>query len=224
MLVFDDAINAIDSDHRDNIAHLIAGKFEDEQGKFAFSDKWNQIKEYLSQCQFIITSHDRFFDEKLANLFDKENQIRYVLYCGNNGIDFSEKGAPANFEKKIEDYLNPETQDIRSAIFYCRIWLEEILLAKTPSLNNPALEIVMSDLIDELKKDTATEEENKIAEILNKIYQEREDKYVWFFDILNQESHYRRFDHVDISNAPTSQEVETIFNNIQKVDELNLHN
>lgn len=244
LLVFDDAINAIDSDHRDNIAHLLAGKFEDEQGESAFGDKWGQIKDYLSNCQFIITSHDRFFDEKLANLFKKDNQIRYVLYCSQNGIDFCERGTPANFEKKIEDYLNPDTQDIRSAIFYCRIWLEEILLEKivnykdgngnpfvfkkiridkkTRSAKNPALEIIISELNDILKR--SSDDDKEIAGLLQSILKEKEGKYIWFFEILNQESHHRRFDHVDISNAPTSKEVEIIYKNIQKIHELNSRN
>lgn len=242
LLVFDDAINAIDSDHRDNIAHLLAGKFTDEQGEYAFEDKWGQIKDYLRNCQFIITSHDRFFDEKLANLFDKDNQIRYVLYCGRNGVDFCERGTPANFEKKIEDYLNPDTQDIRSAIFYSRIWLEDILFniaihfrkpgsnkqiefsnvvdRKTKSLKNPELTKLLDKLVSNLNNDGTTEEHKEIASILEQIRQEKDGKYVWFFEILNQESHYRRNDHVDISNAPTSIEVKTIFNNIQKIHNL----
>ncbi|CAN5183893.1 hypothetical protein BH09PAT1_BH09PAT1_2210 [soil metagenome] len=242
LLVFDDAINAIDSDHRDNIACLLAGSFSDEEGTRSFGEKWDQIKLYIKECQFVITSHDRFFDEKIANLFSKDNQVRYVLYCGTDGVDFCEKETPANFEAKVESFLNPDTQDIRSAIFYCRIWLEEILLdkvvsfrrsdnsaikfrqpinPKTRSLRNPALEILMSDLISELEKTQTTEDEKRVAEILKKIYLEKENKYVWFFEILNQESHYRRFDHVDISNAPTSNEVQAIFNKIQEIQTLN---
>ena len=80
------------------------------------------------------------------------------------------------------------------------------------------------NLIDELKKDGTTEDEKKIGEILDKIYQEREGKYVWFFEILNQESHSRRFDHVDVSNAPTSNEVQAIFNKIQDIQTLKSNN
>lgn len=239
LLVFDDAINAIDSDHRDNIANLISGKFSDEQFKFAFGNKWQLIKNYINGCQFIISSHDRFFDEKLANLFDKDHQIRYVLYCSSNGVDFCEKGVPANFEKKIETYLNPDTQDIRSAIFYSRIWLEEILLSiatnfrkpttnkfiefsntidkRTKSIRNPELVTLMDSIISNLNKDGVSADYKKIASILNQIKLEREGKYIWFFEILNQESHYRRYDHVDISNAPTSNEVETVYKSIQAI-------
>lgn len=242
LLVFDDAINAIDSDHRDNIANLISGRFADEQFKFAFGKKWKFIKEYINKCQFVITSHDRFFDEKLANLFEKDHQIRYVLYCTNAGIDYCEKGIPANFERKIESYLNPDTQDIRSAIFYSRIWLEELLLSisinfrkpsnnkpmeftntidnKTKTVKNPELVTLINTIISNFKKDGVNADCKKIASILETIIREKDNKYVWFFEILNQESHYRRFDHIDISNAPTSTEVETIFNNIQKIHDL----
>jgi len=242
LLVFDDAINAIDSDHRDNIANLISGKFTDEQFKFAFGKKWKLIKKYINNCQLVITSHDRFFDEKLANLFEKNHQTRYVLYCTGKGIDYCEKGVPANFEKKIESYLNPDTQDIRSAIFYSRIWLEELLLSittsfrkptnnkqiefknvidkRTKSIRNPELITLMDSIIPNFKKDGVDEDYKKIASILEQIKNEKEGKYIWFFEILNQESHYRRYDHVDISNAPTSTEVETIFKNIQAINNL----
>ncbi len=243
LLVFDDAINAIDSDHRDNIACLLTGSFSDEEGASSFGEKWAQIKEYIKRCQFVITSHDRFFDEKIANLFPKDEQLRYVLHCGSKGVDFCEKGIPANFEAKVESFLNPDTQDIRSAIFYCRIWLEEILVdiaanfkkpsngkqidfsntidKKSRKLKNPELETVILKLVSNLKVNEASDDEKKTAGILDKIYQEKEGKFIWFFEILNQESHYRRFDHVDISNASTSNEVQAIFNKIQEIHALN---
>ncbi|MEK7570910.1 MAG: AAA family ATPase [Patescibacteria group bacterium] len=243
LLVFDDAINAIDSDHRDNIACLLSGSFSDEEGVSSFGEKWDQIKQYIKVCQFVITSHDRFFDEKIANLFSKDEQLRYVLYCGAEGVDFCEKGNPANFEAKVEGFLNPDTQDVRSAIFYCRIWLEEILMdiaanfkkpsngkqidfsntidKKSRKLKNPELATVIRSLVSNLKVNEASDDEKITAGILDQIYQEKEGKYIWFFEILNQESHYRRLDHVDISNAPTSNEVQAIFNKIQEIQTLN---
>jgi len=242
VLIFDDAINAIDSDHRDNIAFLLTGEISNEDGKKAFNNKWDIVKEYLKECQFIITTHDRFFDEKIANLFKREQQSRYVLYSGKDGVSFCEKGNPANFEAKIDNFLKPETQDIRSAIFYSRIWLEELMFEiavnfkkpsnnkqiefknvvdkKTRSLKNPELGTIMNSLSSNLKKDGATEDEKKISLILEEIYKEKDGKYVWFFEILNQESHYRRLDHVDVSHAPTSKEVEKIFKIIQEIHNL----
>jgi hypothetical protein len=218
VLIFDDAINAIDSDHRDNIASLLSGNFTEESGKEVFGEKWEQVKVYLSRCQFVITSHDRFFDEKIANLFGKEEQKRYVLYSGKEGIDFCEKGNPANFEAKIENFLKPEMQDIRSAIFYCRIWLEDLLLSiainlkkpikfkdiiidrRTRSLKNPPLTRIIDKLISCLKKSYTTDDQKSIASILEKIKSSKDTEYIWFFEILNQESHYRRLDHVNVSN------------------------
>lgn len=246
VLVFDDAINAIDSDHRDNIAFLLSNNFSEEDGTKSFGSKWEGIKQYLNECQFIITSHDRFFDEKMANLLKRENQKRYVLYCSKYGIDFCEKGNPANFEEKIENFLNPETQDIRSAIFYCRIWLEEVCLKivseykkveangnivrikfkreicpKKKYITQPALEIILSEMKNNLGKTDCTTEQKNMARIAGEILSEK-GTFPWFFDILNQESHNRRFDHVDISNAPTSQEVEKIFNKIKEIHSLSL--
>ena len=239
ILIFDDAINAIDSDHRDNIAFLLTGEISNEDGQKAFNHKWDLVKEYLKECQFVITTHDRFFDEKIANLFKREQQSRYVLYSGKDGVSFCEKGNPANFEAKIDNFLKPETQDIRSAIFYCRIWLEELMFEvavnfkkpsnnkqieftnivdkKTRSLKNPELGTIMNSLISNLNKDGTTDDDKKISFILEEIYKEKDGKYIWFFEILNQESHYRRLDHVDVSNAPTSKEVEKIFKKIQEI-------
>jgi DNA sulfur modification protein DndD len=235
ILIFDDAINAIDSDHRDNIAYLLSGNISNENGTVAFGDKWDQVKAYLNDCQFIITSHDRFFDEKIANLFKKENQKRYVLYSGKTGIDFCERGNPANFEAKINNFLAPETQDIRSAIFYCRILLEEVCLKisalnklkfkdsrvdeKLKQIKQPALEIILRVIKEELSKPACSEEQKNIAKIAEEILNEK-GNYLWFFEVLNQESHNRRFDHVDVSNAPTSQEVVKIFKKIQEIYQL----
>jgi len=242
LLIFDDAINAIDSDHRDNIACLLTGSLSYENWQEAFGNTWQDVKKYLEDCQFVITTHDRFFDEKIANMFKSDQQKRYVLYSGENGIDFCEKGNPSNFKAKIEHFLHPETQDIRSAIFYCRIWLEELLLSiainfkkpsnnrpipfenildsKTKSLKNPELEILIGKLIRNLNMDGTTDDNKQIASILEDILNEQNGKYVWFFDILNQESHYRRFDHVNISHAPTSNEVNNVFEKIQDIDNL----
>jgi DNA sulfur modification protein DndD len=244
VLIFDDAINAIDSDHRDNIAFLLSGNFVEESGKEVFGEKWEQVNTYLGECQFVITSHDRFFDEKIANLFKKDEQKRYVLYSGKAGIDFCEKGNSANFEAKIESFLKPETQDIRSAIFYCRIWLEEVCLKiaaeykkvktdgnierikfkreidpRKKQITQPALEIVLSEIKDILGKSDCTEEQKKISKIAEDILNEK-GSFPWFFEVLNQESHNRRFDHVDVSNAPTSKEVEKIFSKIQEINNI----
>lgn len=238
ILVFDDAINAIDSDHRDNLSLLLSGNLKTEDGGDCFGDKWQTVKNFINDCQLVITSHDRFFDEKMANLLPADKQKRYVLYSGEKGIDFCEKGIPANFEAKIDYFLKPEVQDIRSAIFYCRIWLEEILLAKvmyfkkpgnnkpitfensidrkTKQSKNPELITIITSLINNLKN-SSIQDEKDIATILEEISNDKDTKYPWFFEILNQESHYRRFDHIDISNAPPSQEVRRVFDKIKSI-------
>ena len=227
LLIFDDAINAIDSDHRDNIACLLSGNLLEENWQEAFGNTWQDFKDYLDDCQMVITTHDRFFDEKIANMFKSDQQKRYVLYSGENGIDFCEKGNPSNFKAKIEQFLNPDTQDIRSAIFYCHIWLEEICLKyacinkikfkdrviddKTRQIQQPPLEFIL----DEIEKQGKAE----IALIAKEI-KSKKSSIPWFFDVLNQESHYRRYDHVNISGAPTSNEVKFIFEKIKEIDDL----
>lgn len=228
VLIFDDAINAIDSDHRDNIAFLLSNNFTEKNGKEVFGEKWEEVNMYLRECQFVITSHDRFFDEKISNLFKKEEQKRYVLYYGKAGIDFCEKGNPANFEAKIESFLKPETQDIRSAIFYCRIWLEEIIVDvaeqksikfkdrffKKKNIVAPILDDMLNS-INKKFKDSDNQNEKETSKVCKEILEWKH--YPWFFNILNQESHNRRFDHIDVSNAPTSQEVQKIFRKIQEI-------
>lgn len=234
ILVFDDAINAIDSDHRDNIALMLSGKLlESPLGQIAFGVGWERANVYLKNCQLIITSHDRFFDERIANLYPSTEHKRYVLFSGKDGIDFCERGEPGNFEAKIEKFLRPETQDIRSAIFYCRIWLEEICLkiAAVKKLNfkrpideikrqitQPALEIILLGIKDNLGKTDRTDEEKAISVIAGDILNHK-GSMPYFFEIINQESHHRRFDHIEISHAPTSQEVVNIFQKIQEINQ-----
>ena len=242
ILIFDDVINAIDSEHRDNIALILTGGIQYNDGQSAFNGVWPSVQEYLNECQFVITTHDRFFDEKIANLLKKEEQNRYVLYSDKNGINFCEKNNFANFEAKIDNFLKPDILDVRSAIFYCRIWLEELVFEiaanfirpsnnkqidfknvidkKTRSLKNPELSTIIESLIKNLNMPETTDDDKKISSILENIYKEKDKKYVWFFDILNQESHYRRLDHVNISHAPTSKEVENIFKKIQEIHQI----
>lgn len=234
-LIFDDVVNAIDSDHRDNIARLFSGKFSESEFINAFDDDGlrNRIRDYINNVQLIITSHDRFFDEKISNLFGKDMHSRYILYFDSAGVDYCEK--EADYEGKIQEFLSPSVQDIRSAMFYCRIWFEEIVYylaseknypfdgrkfdKKTRQLKQPSLEIVLEKLARRMKNEQS-EDEKKIGDIIEKVLEQKEGDYLWLFNILNQESHNRRFDHVNIQHAPSSSEVETIYETIKKIKSL----
>lgn len=110
LIVFDDVVNAIDSDHRSNILDLL------------FSDR------YLSKTQIIITTHDRLFWERFSTKSEKHPQADQhsgsVLSYTNKGIvviDYS-----AGFRSRIRRAL--DVYDIRQALIYCRIWFETMVV------------------------------------------------------------------------------------------------
>lgn len=105
-IVFDDVVNAIDSDHRANIIDLM------------FNDP------YLKNTQQIITTHDRLFWERYCNMckakHKNETFSSRVLRHTNKGIVVVDYDA--GFPAKIEQALS--VSDVRQALIYCRIWLE----------------------------------------------------------------------------------------------------
>ncbi|WP_339493076.1 AAA family ATPase [Pseudomonas sp. EA_15y_Pfl2_R67] len=110
LIVFDDVVNAIDSDHRSNIIDLF---FDDP---------------YLSRVQMVVTTHDRLFWERFCIIADRHTQADHisskVLTYTNKGIvvvDYS-----AGFQKKVHQALS--TYDVRQALVYCRIWFESMVL------------------------------------------------------------------------------------------------
>ncbi|QKJ37653.1 ATP-binding protein [Pseudomonas sp. MPDS] len=110
LIVFDDVVNAIDSDHRSNIIDLF---FDDP---------------YLSRVQMVVTTHDRLFWERFCIIADRhahaDEIVSNVLTYTNKGIvviDYS-----AGFQKKVHVALS--VFDVRQALVYCRIWFESIVL------------------------------------------------------------------------------------------------
>lgn len=109
-IIFDDVVNAIDSDHRANIIELM---FKDD---------------YLSATQQIITTHDRLFWERYCNAVKgryREDQFSCnVLSCTNKGIVIMDYDA--GFRQKVERALL--SYDIRQALIYSRIWFETMVV------------------------------------------------------------------------------------------------
>lgn len=110
LIVFDDVVNAIDSDHRSNIIDLF---FDDP---------------YLSRVQMVVTTHDRLFWERFCIIADRHTQADHisskVLTYTNKGImviDYS-----AGFQRKVHQALS--IYDVRQALVYCRIWFESMVL------------------------------------------------------------------------------------------------
>jgi DNA sulfur modification protein DndD len=109
LIVFDDVVNAIDSDHRSNIIDLF------------FSDP------YLRCTQMVVTTHDRLFWERFCIIAERHPQSdqhgSFVLSYTNRGIIIDHAGG---FQEKV--YRAMGVYDIRQALIYCRIWFESMVL------------------------------------------------------------------------------------------------
>lgn len=110
LIVFDDVVNAIDSDHRSNIIDLI------------FSDP------YLCRTQMIVTTHDRLFWERFCIIAERHRQADQhasnVMSCTNKGIVLVDHAG--GFQEKV--YRALAVFDIRQALVYCRIWFESMVV------------------------------------------------------------------------------------------------
>lgn len=110
LIVFDDVVNAIDSDHRSNIIDLF------------FSDP------YLRRTQMVVTTHDRLFWERFCIVAERHPQADQhescVLSYTNRGIIMVDHAG--GFQEKV--YRAMGVYDIRQALIYCRIWFESMVV------------------------------------------------------------------------------------------------
>lgn len=110
LIVFDDVVNAIDTEHRSNIIDLF------------FTDG------YLRRIQMVVTTHDRLFWERFCIIADRHPQCdqhtSHVLRYTNKGIVVVDHAG--GFQKKV--YLALSVFDVRQALLYCRIWFESMVL------------------------------------------------------------------------------------------------
>lgn len=110
LIVFDDVVNAIDSDHRSNIIDLF------------FSDP------YLMSTQMVVTTHDRLFWERFCIIAERHPQADQhsssVLSYTNKGIVIIDYAG--GFQAKVHEAL--AVYDVRQALIYCRIWFESIMV------------------------------------------------------------------------------------------------
>lgn len=110
LIVFDDVVNAIDTDHRSNIIDLF------------FSDA------YLRRIQMVVTTHDRLFWERFCIIADRHPQCdqhtSHVLSYTNKGVVVIDHAG--GFQKKVHVALS--VFDVRQALLYCRIWFESMVL------------------------------------------------------------------------------------------------
>src|SRR5690606_39804503 len=110
LIVFDDVVNAIDTDHRSNIIDLF------------FSDA------YLRRIQMVVTTHDRLFWERFGIISDRHPQCdqhtsRVLSYTNKGIVMIDHEGG---FQKKVCEALS--VFDVRQALLYCRIWFESMVL------------------------------------------------------------------------------------------------
>ncbi|MFT2161050.1 ATP-binding protein [Pseudomonas putida] len=110
LIVFDDVVNAIDTEHRSNIIDLF------------FTDA------YLRRIQMVVTTHDRLFWERFCIIADRHPQSdqhnSHVLSYTNKGIVVVDHAG--GFQKKV--YVALSLFDVRQALLYCRIWFESMVL------------------------------------------------------------------------------------------------
>jgi DNA sulfur modification protein DndD len=103
-IIFDDVVNAIDSDHRANIIEMMV------------NDK------YLGNTQQIISTHDRLYWERFSIENQEHKFDSYILKCTKGGIVHYHYNL--SFREKIHIAL--ANFDIRQALLYSRIWFESI--------------------------------------------------------------------------------------------------
>jgi len=105
-IVFDDVVNAIDTEHRSNIVNTFIND------------------DYIKQTQLIVTTHDRFFWEMFSNRcrHDKLDFKSFVLGCDKGSVYILDK--KVSFEDKIVESL--KYYDVRQALIYSRIWFESL--------------------------------------------------------------------------------------------------
>lgn len=205
LIIFDDVVNAIDSDHRANIIDLL------------YSDP------YLSRIQQVITTHDRLFWERFCNkssgTSDGDSFKSQVLTHSNEGIASIEYSA--SFYDKIEKSL--ELFDIRQALLYCRIWFESFA---TKYCRIKKLSVTVS-----FSERTANIPGNYLTISLEEMYRLIEKELIWDpthiniikKDLINwsgQNQVHHAFDEASYNfvHSKTSSEISRIFNALKDLE------
>lgn len=197
IIIFDDVVNAIDTEHRSNIIDMFS---EDS---------------YLSNVQRIITTHDRMFWEKISNknkkATDADTFSSNVLKPTNKGIVIQNFGV--SYSEKIKEAL--KVYDIRQALVYSRIWFETMI---NEYCVKSSIQITTKFTSRQLKKDNWLE--ISLEATYAKVAESLGDSTVTFDflknDLLNwsgQNQEHHAFDeyNYNFSHATTSLEVQNIY-------------
>ncbi|TMO07816.1 recombination protein RecF [Pseudoalteromonas sp. S327] len=197
IIIFDDVVNAIDTEHRSNIIDMFS---EDS---------------YLRNIQRIITTHDRMFWEKLSNknkkATDADTFSSNVLKSTNKGIVIQNYGV--SYSHKIKEAL--DVYDVRQALVYSRIWFETMV--NEYCVNN-SIQITSQFTSRQLKKDNWLE--ISLEATYKEVGESLGDSTATFDflknDLLNwsgQNQEHHAFDeyNYNFSHATTSLEVQNIY-------------
>jgi DNA sulfur modification protein DndD len=205
-LIFDDVVNAIDSDHRANIIEMI------------FTEP------VLRNKQLIITTHDRLFWERFCNYDNsKSNYLSYIFDCQEH-IGVFHTIYDGSFSIKIKNAL--EVCDIRQALIYCRIWFEtmvtdyclknkvKVLAGFTESKKerNNLIRIDLEHMYREVK--SLISGSFDFTETYNAIYGKNSSNWQG----MNQENHSLDDNNLNFSHSKTSREITDIYENIKKLE------
>lgn len=197
VIVFDDVVNAIDTEHRSNIIDIFS---EDD---------------YLKKVQRIITTHDRMFWEKISNKHkratDADTFLSQILKSTSKGIVIQNFGV--SYSQKVKEAL--EVYDIRQALVYSRIWFETMV--NEYCVRNK-IQITTTFSSRQLKKDnwleisleaTYTEFAKSLNGNVDTFNYLKNDLINWGGQ--NQEHHAFDEYNYNFSHATTSLEVQTLY-------------
>jgi DNA sulfur modification protein DndD len=201
-IIFDDVVNAIDSDHRANIIDLLFNN------------------DYLKNTQQLITTHDRLFWERFSNTFSQKvnrkdvDRMSYVINYTNAGSVLIQHNV--GFEEKIQKAL--ACYDIRQALVYCRIWFETLVTEYCVERGETLTGKFHHKERNNLVKPTL----ESIYAVFSKDFPNDPDLSLIKNDLINwaaQNQEHHSFDEnsYNFVHAKSSNEIEKIFAAIQKV-------
>ncbi|TWT05445.1 hypothetical protein FQV26_13510 [Planococcus sp. CPCC 101016] len=200
-IVFDDIVNAIDSDHRANIIEMM------------FTNS------FLKRTQQLVTTHDRLFWERYCNSFNKINGKKHTSTIShifkNTETGTIIKQYNIDFESKILNAL--DNYDIRQALVYCRIWFESIATSYCVEKN---LEMTGRFTHNKTSNHLKASLES-IYEILINEFKDNDDLPIIKNDIINwkgQNQEHHSFDEhsYNFVHSKNSDEVSKTFNAIRR--------
>lgn len=201
-IVFDDVVNAIDSEHRANIINMMF------------------VNSFLKKTQLIVTTHDRLFWERFCNVYSSKinkKELSLISFCfkyQNQGISY----IPYNisYEEKIKEALI--YSDIRQALVYLRIWFETVCFGYCKKSDKIVTGKFSKDPVD--KPTHLIVSLNKVYDtIITKSFPRSDnlkiikEKLNWRF--LNQEHHSFDENIFNVTHSTTSKEIEDIFDAVK---------